>query len=67
METGPWLKVSSDRMVKPGIEPATPGLQGKQLIHHTTAAPDFFSVNFGPEEEERLKIYTGLDKQKFSA
>ena len=24
----PWLKVSSDRLVKPGIEPATPGLQG---------------------------------------
>ena len=25
-ETGPRLKVSSDRLVKPGIEPATPGL-----------------------------------------
>ena len=22
----PWLKVSSDRLVKPGIEPAIPGL-----------------------------------------
>ena len=31
--------VSSDRLVKPGIEPATPGLQGKQFIHYTTAAP----------------------------
>ena len=39
METGPWLKVSSDRLVKPGIEPATPGLQGKQFIHYTTAVP----------------------------
>ena len=39
METGPRLKVSSDRMVKPGIEPATPGLQGKWFIHYTTAAP----------------------------
>ena len=39
METGPWLKVSSDRLVKPGIEPATPGLQGKWFIHYTTAAP----------------------------
>ena len=36
---GPWLKVSSDRLVKPGIEPVTPGLQGKWLIHYTTAAP----------------------------
>ena len=39
METGPRLKVSSDRLVKPGIEPATPGLQGKRFIHFTTAAP----------------------------
>ena len=39
METGPWLKASSDRLVKPGIEPATPGLQGKRFIHFTTAAP----------------------------
>ena len=39
METGPRLKVSSDRLVKPGIEPATPGLLGKRLIHYTTAAP----------------------------
>ena len=39
METGPRLKVSSDRLVKQRIEPATPGLQGKQFIHCTTAAP----------------------------
>ena len=39
METGPLLKVSSDRQVKLEIEPATPGLQGKWLIHYTTAAP----------------------------
>ena len=39
METGPRLKVSSDRLLKPGIEPATPGLQGKRFIHYTTAAP----------------------------
>ena len=25
--------------MKPGIEPATPGLQGKRFIHYTTAAP----------------------------
>ena len=39
METGPKLKVYSDRLVKPGIEPAIPGLQGKRFIHYTTAAP----------------------------
>ena len=38
METGPQLKVSSDRLVEPGIEPAIPGLQGKRFIHYTTAA-----------------------------
>ena len=26
-------------MEKPGIEPATPGLQGIALIHYTTVAP----------------------------
>ena len=40
METGPWLKVSSDRQVEPGIKPATPGLQGKWLTHYTTPAPN---------------------------
>ena len=38
---GHGLKVSPDRLVKPGIEPATPGLQGKRFIHYTTAAPSF--------------------------
>ena len=33
METGPQLKVSTDRVVKLGIESATPGLQGKWFIH----------------------------------
>ena len=36
---GPQLKVSSNRMMKPGIEPATPDLQGECLIHYTTEAP----------------------------
>ena len=31
--------VSSDRLMKPGIEPATPDLQGKWPIHYTIAAP----------------------------
>ena len=38
--------VSSDRLVKPGIEPATPGLQGKRFIHYTTAAPHTFICNW---------------------
>ena len=32
------LKVSSDRLVKPGIEPATPGLQGKRVIYYIMGA-----------------------------
>ena len=28
-----------DRLVKPRIKPATPGLQGKRFIQYTTAAP----------------------------
>ena len=28
-ETGPQLIVSSDKLVKPGIKPTTPGLQGE--------------------------------------
>ena len=40
MEMGPQLKVSFDRLVKPGIEPLTPGLHGKLFIHlNTTSAP----------------------------
>ena len=39
METGPQIKVSSDRLVKSGIEPVTPGVQGKWFIHYTAAAP----------------------------
>ena len=35
---GPQFKVSSDRLLKLGIEPATPGLQGKWFMHYTTAA-----------------------------
>ena len=46
METGPRLKVSSNRLVKPGIEPETPGLQGKRFIHYTTAAPSKYVVMF---------------------
>ena len=41
METGPQLKVSSDILVKPEIEPATPGLQDEEFTHYTTGAPMF--------------------------
>ena len=44
METERRLKVSSNRLVKPGIKPATPGLQGKRFIHYTTAAPKLVRV-----------------------
>ena len=39
METRPQLKVSSDRLVKPGIEPMATGLHGEQFINYTTADP----------------------------
>ena len=44
----PRLKVSSDRLVKSGIKPATPGLQDNQFIHYTTAAllSPYCAVNF---------------------
>ena len=29
-----WLKVSSDRLGKQGIEPAIPDLKGEQFIHY---------------------------------
>ena len=38
MENSCSLK-SHPTLVKQGIEPATPGLQGKWFIHYTTAAP----------------------------
>ena len=38
METGPRFIVPSDGLEKPGIEPATPGLQGEWHNHCTTEA-----------------------------
>ena len=46
METGPRLKVSSERLVKLGIKPVTPDLQGRRFIHYTTAAPQFLDRAF---------------------
>ena len=60
METGPWLKVSSDRLEKPGIEPATPCLQGKRFIHYATVAPtNYIIVNM-----YFLGVVTGPNKKK---
>ena len=42
--------VSSDRLVKQGIEPATPGLHGKRFIHYTTAAPVIEMVLFSSQK-----------------
>ena len=52
MVLGPQLKVSSDRLVKQGIEPAAPGLQGKQFIHYTTLA----SVSRMRKDESNLNV-----------
>ena len=38
METGPRFIVPSDVLEKPGIGPATPGLQGEWHNHCTTEA-----------------------------
>ena len=35
---GPQLKVSSDKVMKPRIESATPGSQGKRFIDYTRVA-----------------------------
>ena len=37
MEIVPQLNISLDRLEKPDIEPATPGVQGEGLIHYTKA------------------------------
>ena len=41
METETQLKVSFDKLVKPGIEPATPSFKGEWFIHYTIVAPIF--------------------------
>ena len=56
MEAGPRLKVSSDRLVKPRIEPVIPGLQGRRFIHYTTAAP--IGCLYNDWTMEQLDVYT---------
>ena len=36
METGPWFKVSSERLEERGVEPVTPGLQDWHANHCAT-------------------------------
>ena len=51
----PRLNVSSDRLVKPGNQPAIPGLQGKLFIHNATAAPIY------PKQTDRIgSVGSGL-------
>ena len=47
METGPRFIVPSDGLEKPGIEPATPGLQGEWHNHCTTEAPQAKNMTQG--------------------
>ena len=42
---GHCLKSHPTAWLTRGIEPATPGLQGKQFIHYTTAAPTATNLN----------------------
>ena len=42
----PEVSTESGFMEKPGIEPATPGLQVIALIHYTTGASHFFFLFF---------------------
>ena len=44
-ETGPWLKVSSERLEKLGIDLATPELVVQHVIHYTTAAPNWIEAH----------------------
>ena len=44
---GPWLKVLSDRLEKPGIRLAIPGLQGEWFIRYTKVAPTLLDTLMG--------------------
>ena len=50
----PEGSTESGFMEKPGIEPATPGLQGKALIHYTTgASQNFLWLSLGRNQYRR--------------
>ena len=64
METGPQLKASSDRLVKPGIEHATPGLQGKRFVyplHHGASYKIVLQICMGkfiPYKQVKTELLT---------
>ena len=68
METGPRFIVPSDGLEKPGIEPATHGLQGECHNHCTTEAPRAFICCVGEKnalpclENPRDSCYTRVVK-----
>ena len=39
METGPQLKISSNKLMKPEIKTSAAGLQCDEFIHYTAATP----------------------------
>ena len=51
----PEGSTKSGFMEKPGIEPATPGLQGMALIHYTKGAS--FSESIQYKSLERVSLY----------
>ena len=52
----PEGSTESGFMEKPGIEPATPGLQGIALIHYTTGASLFVVLCTGTPEGNRFRF-----------
>ena len=48
MTGAPEGSTESGFMEKPGIEPATPGLQGRALIHYTTGASRYLACSIKP-------------------
>ena len=50
----PEGSTESDFMEKPGIEPATPGLQGIALIHYTTGASQDVSCTIDSKNIDKM-------------
>ena len=59
-----WRLGHGLKSVKLGVEPATPGLQGKWFIHYTMAAPGFnvyvFELNIPPTSKVIWRWTTAL-------
>ena len=50
METGPWFKVSCDRLEKIGMDLVTPGSVVQRVIHYTILTPKLSSDRVKPFE-----------------